>query len=187
MASNRHLYRGKATNIRKRGQVYWLVHLSKVLACSATRLLPIENGGNDEMIDKDDSKTEHKNWISIDKNGDPTETVYELDDGGEFLEQAKVNAIPNAEEGGHDVVPNVEGEDGPSDGESGPYIVPKDKVEGYDPYTEASGDENCEEIQDPNMVRNPENYSKKGDNIQCYNEGVWEVSGKRFPGPDFPL
>ena len=118
----------------------------------------------------------HHNFhvCSIDKNGDPTETVYELDDGGEFLEQAKVNAIPNAEEGGHDVVPNVEGEDGPSDGESGPYIVPKDKVEGYDPYTEASGDENCEEIQDPNMVRNPENYSKKGDNIQCYNEGVWE-------------
>ena len=36
-----HYYRGPAVDIGKRGQIYWLVHQNKVLACSATRLLTV--------------------------------------------------------------------------------------------------------------------------------------------------
>ena len=42
-SSDSHLYRGPASIIGKRGQIYWLVHQNKVIACSATRLIPVEN------------------------------------------------------------------------------------------------------------------------------------------------
>ena len=67
-SSDSHLYRGPASIIGKRGQIYWLVHQNKVIACSATRLIPVENN-------------EEESWIGLEKNGDFSRPVYKEDDG----------------------------------------------------------------------------------------------------------
>ena len=185
------------------------------MACGATRLLPVEDGGNDEITDKEDSKAEHMSWIGIEKNGDCSEPVYEID-GGELVKQAGSNVAPIGEEGGLDVVPNGEREDEPQaaldgeeddgrdaalegeghhnalldgvregnpdavpnaeeegdpgaapnvEGEGGPDAM-NNEVEENIPDDEDSRDDDPLVVQDPHVVRNPENYPKKGDKIQ---------------------
>ena len=67
-SSDSHLYRGPASLIGKRGKISWLVHKNKVIVCSATRLIPVENN-------------EEERWIGLEKNGDFLRPVYEEDDG----------------------------------------------------------------------------------------------------------
>ena len=166
-SSDRHLYRGPATIIGKRGQVYWLVHQNKVLACGATRLLPVEDGmENYEMTEEKNSKADCVSWIGIEKNGDCSEPVYELDNGdGELVEQTGSNTDfdTNSEADGPNAFDN--GNDGDNFHAEVPQDVDQLEMQGPDIRINP-----LYHLTDPN----PENYPKKGDNIQYYDQGVWE-------------
>ena len=105
-------------------------------------------------------------WIGIEKNGDCSEPVYELDGGaGELVEQTDSNTVfdTNSEAYGPNAFDN--GNEGDNSHAEVPQDLDQQEMEGPDIRINP-----LYHLTDPN----PENYPKKGDNIQYYNEGVWE-------------
>ena len=98
-----HLYRGPATIIGNRGQVYWLLHQNKVLACCLTRSLPVEKSSHGSDPSNDEGVSEFNTNELIDATHNaiaPAST------------QGKDNFVPVPTQGENDFVPvPTQGED----------------------------------------------------------------------------